>query len=61
MNYPIEHKEGRMRGIWGIHPGWGLTAVRIAMALSLEKATLSFNSADVARGEGISLDKAGHS
>lgn len=22
-----------MRGIWGIDPGWGLTAVRIAMAL----------------------------
>lgn len=21
-----------MRGIWGIHPGWGLTLVRIAMA-----------------------------
>jgi len=24
-----------MRGIWGIHPGWGITAVRIAVALIL--------------------------
>jgi len=22
-----------MRGIWGIHPGWGVTAVRIAMGV----------------------------
>jgi len=22
-----------MRGVWGIHPGWGVTAVRIAVAL----------------------------
>ena len=24
-----------MRGIWGIHPGWGITAVRVAMAIIL--------------------------
>jgi putative oxidoreductase len=24
-----------MRGIWGIDPGWGITAVRVAMALIL--------------------------
>src|SRR3989442_2477826 len=31
---PSTHaKEADMRGIWGIGPGWGITAVRIAMAL----------------------------
>jgi putative oxidoreductase len=27
-----------MRGIWGIHPGWGLTVLRLAMAIILVHA-----------------------